>query len=316
MPKVSVIVPIYNVEQYIERCVRSLYEQTLEDIEYIFVDDSSPDNSVEILMGIMKEYPSRKIQSRIIHHNQNLGVSCSRIDGMKAASGEYVIHCDTDDWLDLNLYEKMYEQAKESDADIVVCDFLNEYSNGGNPIKTISSICGTPKQMLANMYKESFFCMLWRSMIRSELIEQYNLYTIPHVDMWEDVYVTLRAYYYANRVVKIDDSVYHYFVHKQSLTAHGTKSKFYEDRKAIVALLETFFKDKYDVDFKISLAFWKILAKSHMLTNANFEPNKWKNDFKEAHSFILKMHAIPWRTRLMYKITSISTLPIRLIRGR
>ena len=100
MVRVSVVVPIYNVSQYIERCVRSLFEQTLQDIEYIFVNDCTPDASIAILEKLMEEYPARKKQSQVIHHEKNQGLACSRIDGVKVATGKYIIHCDSDDWVD------------------------------------------------------------------------------------------------------------------------------------------------------------------------------------------------------------------------
>ena len=95
MPKVSVIIPIYGVEKYIERCVRSLFEQTLDDIEYLFIDDCSPDGSVRIIMRILDEYPNRKEQVIIHRMEQNSGQAKVREWGMKNATGDYVIHCDS-----------------------------------------------------------------------------------------------------------------------------------------------------------------------------------------------------------------------------
>lgn len=309
--RLSVVIPIYNVEQYIERCVRTLLGQTLQDIEYIFVNDSTPDNSVGVLKTVLEEFPDRKPMVRIITHEQNLGVSCSRIDGMKAATGKYIIHCDTDDWLDLDLYEKMYNKAETEDADITVCDFVNEYSDG-HSTRTSCSINGTPRQMLANMHNESFYCMLWRSLIRRDLIERYDLYPFPHIDLWEDVYVTLRAYYFANKVVKIDNAVYHYFVNDKSLTANSANTKHYQDMQATVKLLEEFFSDKKEFDTTLLICFWKLLAKSTLLTASGFDPKRWKQEYKEAHSYIMLIKAIPIQTRLKYWITSKSTLPVRL----
>lgn len=310
--KISVIIPIYNVEQYIERCVRTLFEQTLQDIEYIFVNDCTPDGSMEVLHDVLDEYPDRKPAVRIINHERNLGVSCSRIDGMKAANGKYIIHCDTDDWLDLDLYEKMYRKAEAEGAEITVCDFVNEYSDGSSA-RTSCEITGFPRQMLANMHNKSFYCMLWRSLMKRELIEKYDLYTIPHVDLWEDVYVTLRAYYYANKVVKVDDAVYHYFVNNQSLTATSAKPKHYQDMQQTIELLEKFFHNKTDFESKLLLSFWKLLAKSTLLTTSGFAPKRWQKEYKESHTDIFQIHAIPKMTRWLYWITSKTILPIRLI---
>lgn len=97
--KVSIIIPIYGVELFIERCAISLFEQTLDDIEYIFVDDCTMDKSVQILQGIIAKYPQRKDNVFIIRHERNKGLASARKTGLKFVHGEYVAHCDSDDWL-------------------------------------------------------------------------------------------------------------------------------------------------------------------------------------------------------------------------
>ena len=101
-PKVSVIVPIYNRENVIEPCARSLFEQSLNDIEYIYVDDGSKDRSVEVLKNILDNYPKRKTWVKIICQPDNKGVAVARRIGIEHATGEYIIHCDTDDWVDID----------------------------------------------------------------------------------------------------------------------------------------------------------------------------------------------------------------------
>ena len=128
-PKVSIVIPVYNVEKYIERCVRTLFAQTLDDLEYIFVDDCSPDNSIDVMLKVLEEYPVRKPQVKLIRHEINQGVSQSRQDGVEAATGEYIIHCDPDDWVELDMYEQLYTKAKETNADLVLCDYY-EVTNG------------------------------------------------------------------------------------------------------------------------------------------------------------------------------------------
>jgi glycosyltransferase involved in cell wall biosynthesis len=127
IPKISIIIPVFRVEKYIERCVRSLFEQTLDDIEYIFINDCTPDNSMMILSNLIEQYPYRKSQVKIIHHTINKGVSAARNAGLKTATGEYIIHCDSDDWVEKDMYESLYDKAIAEDADMVGCDFYCEY---------------------------------------------------------------------------------------------------------------------------------------------------------------------------------------------
>lgn len=117
--RISVIVPIYNVKLYIERCVRSLMEQTLENIEFIFVNDCTPDDSMDILHYVLEEYPKRREQIKIIEHETNRGISAVRNTGLKNATGQYIIYCDSDDWVEKNMYEKLLVKALETSADIV-----------------------------------------------------------------------------------------------------------------------------------------------------------------------------------------------------
>lgn len=132
-PKVSVIIPVYKSEPYIERCVRSLFGQTLDDLEFVFIDDCSPDYSINVMERVLSEYTDRKSQVKVIRHDVNLGVSAARQHGVDIAKGEYIIHCDPDDWVDPNFYETLYTEAKAKNADIVICDFCN-HQNGEEAI--------------------------------------------------------------------------------------------------------------------------------------------------------------------------------------
>ena len=98
MPAVSVIVLVYKVEKYIERCARALFGQTMEDIEYVFVDDCTPDASMEMLERVLDEFPQRRSRVKVLRNDVNRGRAYSRRRGVGAASGEYIIHCDSDDW--------------------------------------------------------------------------------------------------------------------------------------------------------------------------------------------------------------------------
>ena len=137
MPKVSIIVPVYGVEKYIERCARSLFEQTLDDIEYLFIDDCTPDKSIEILKNVLKDYPQRKDQVIIHRMEKNSGQAAVRKWGMIKATGDYTIHCDSDDWVDVTMYEKMYNKAIEEKSDLVICDFYRSNSINNTEIKVL-----------------------------------------------------------------------------------------------------------------------------------------------------------------------------------
>ena len=121
MPAVSVIVLVYKAEGYIARCARSLFGQSLEDMEYIFVDDCSPDRSMDVLDRVLDGYPRRRSQVKILRNEVNLGQALSRQKGVEAASGRYIIHCDSDDYVDTDIYAKLYAKATEENLDMVIC---------------------------------------------------------------------------------------------------------------------------------------------------------------------------------------------------
>ena len=119
MPKVSVIVPFYNVEKYIEKCLNSLVNQSLEEIEIILVNDGSQDSSKEKAKEIEKKFPN-KIK---YYEKANGGLGDARNFGIKYATGEYIAFLDSDDYVEPTMYEEMYEKAKQENADMVECDF-------------------------------------------------------------------------------------------------------------------------------------------------------------------------------------------------
>lgn len=132
MKKISVIVPVYNVEQYIEKCLISLVNQSIKDIEIIVVNDGSPDNSQKIIDKYVKKYP-KIIKSYI---KENGGLSDARNYGVNKSSGEYIAFLDSDDWVEIDMYKEMYEKAKTKDFDIVVCDVKYIFDNS---VKIVSS---------------------------------------------------------------------------------------------------------------------------------------------------------------------------------
>ena len=128
--KISVIVPIYKAEFFIERCIRSLMEQTMKDnIEFVFVNDCTPDNSMQILERVINDYPERSSQIIIWNNPENLGVSRSRKKGIELSSGKYIGWCDSDDFCEKNMFEDMCKKAFDNSSDIVVCNYW-EVTNG------------------------------------------------------------------------------------------------------------------------------------------------------------------------------------------
>lgn len=118
--KVSILVPVYGVEKYIERCARSLFEQTYDNIEYIFVDDCTKDRSIEILQKVLEDYPNRKNQVKILHHDKNRGLSAARNTALDASTGDYLMHVDSDDYLRKDAVLLLAEKITTASSQVII----------------------------------------------------------------------------------------------------------------------------------------------------------------------------------------------------
>ena len=208
--KVSVLVPVYGVEKYIERCARSLFAQTMtDDIEFIFVNDASPDNSIEILKQVIEEYPERKKNVRIINHDHNKGLVVARVTGVKAARGEYVVHCDSDDWVEPDMYRLMYKSAKANDSDIVVCGYFSEF--GESKAIHLPSLLADREERASNILRiEKMHQFLWQRLVRKEFYDKYDFKADPAVTYCEDFVVVVPMHLLTDKVSVVTESLYHY----------------------------------------------------------------------------------------------------------
>lgn len=213
MPKVSVIVPIYNVEIYFERCLHSLFNQTLDDIEYIFVDDASPDRSVDLLWEIVDNYQLKKAQVKLIRHETNKGLSVARKTGIDISTGDYIIHCDSDDYVELDIYEKLYKRAIKTNSDIVTCyHFLDE-----KPV--FYDFFSSPQKCLKNIYKKnSHYVHSFNKLVKSELIKNNSIWPDPYINFEEDLITTVKLFHYANSISVVKEPLYHYCLRNNSLS--------------------------------------------------------------------------------------------------
>ena len=234
--KVSVIIPIYGVEKFIERCARSLFEQTLDDIEYIFVDDCTKDNSIAVLERVIEDYPNRKSQITILHHDVNKGLPQARKTGIMVANGEYIAHCDSDDWVDTDMYRAMYEKAKTENLDYVVCNY---YESDGVNRKEI-------KQIFSSIKMDMMFsiCTLWCKLVKRSLYVNNGL-VYPTDNMGEDRVYTVQLAWFASSYGYVDKPLYYYYINQSSITHTIDREKsisIYHQRKNNTDTICTFIR--------------------------------------------------------------------------
>lgn len=205
MAKVSVVVPIYNVEEYLERCIESLVKQTLEDIEIILVNDGSRDKSGTIAQEFQKKYPD-KIK---YVEKENGGLSDARNYGMKYATGEYIAFLDSDDYIEKNAYKVMYKKAKEEDSDYVECDFIWEYPEKSKKDEQIKY--ANKNEMLAFVR-----VVAWNKLIRREVITNNNI-EFPKGLRYEDVEFTYKLIPHINKFSYVNEFFIHYTQRQNSI---------------------------------------------------------------------------------------------------
>ena len=227
-PKVSVVVPVYNVEKYIERCSRSLFEQTLDDIEYIFVDDCSPDNSIAILLSVISEYPHRKNQVSIIRHDVNKGLTNARNSGIAVANGIFIAHCDSDDWVEPTMYEELYDKAQQTSSDVVFCNILMVYNTSIAVFDSVT-LGDTTCQTLNNYIKLPWTCTV-NMIVHRALYKENYIWAPQGVSYCEDYHLTVRLLYFAKKIEKIDKAFYCYNRMSETSILHSSNTRFLDDR--------------------------------------------------------------------------------------
>jgi hypothetical protein len=227
MTKVSVIVPIYNIEAYLEKCIKSLLKQTLKDIEIILVNDCSTDNSQSIIDKYVKK--DKRVKAYI--NEKNSGLSFTRNHGMKYAKGEYLSFIDGDDYIEPDMLEKMYDKAKEEDADIVECDFVLDFPN-----KKIINRSKLDENIIVSIRVAA-----WNKLYRRKLVEKLKL-EFPVGLLYEDVVFCYKIIPFANKISYVPEPFYHYIQRPQSLI--NTKNKRVREIYDCLNMVLDYYKEK------------------------------------------------------------------------
>ena len=206
--KISIIIPVHNAQEYLQKCLDSIINQTLKEIEIICVNDSSTDNTV----GILDNYQQKDSRIKII----NTDCRCSggtRNRGLEAANGEYIGFVDADDWVDKDYFEKLYNTAKENSCDIAATSSVVLIENGEE--KSIKYVGATPADNPVNTLEKKKKCIIatgicWNKIYRKDFLEKNNIHFIEIPTAAEDNYFSALAAIFANQIIFINNSTYYY----------------------------------------------------------------------------------------------------------
>lgn len=206
---VSILVPVYGVEKYIERCARSLFEQTYLNIEYVFVDDCTPDRSIEVLQRVMEDYPERKPFVRIIHHDRNRGLAAARNTGVENCQTPFLIHVDGDDWVEKTLVEECVKCQIESEADIVTSDYYIVKKD--KQTTYVDTDMEDAKTMMEDiLYGRKIGSRIWGRLIRTSLYKDNGVSIKEGANFAEDIAGMIQLLFFAKKHCHLNIPLYYY----------------------------------------------------------------------------------------------------------
>ncbi len=262
--KVSILVPIYKVEKYLEKMLGSIFDQTYTNVDYVFVNDCSPDNSLQLLKDSIRKHNVASSKYKIINHLQNEGIAVSRADCISAATGDYIYFVDGDDWIEANTIEQMVLASKAGTIDIVGCDYYKDFESGTITYhhENYASSCNENMRRCINY---EIATVLWKMLIRRSL---FNSFCIGPINIGEDYIISIKLFYYAQSFVSINNAYYHYAQYNLDRLSFQSERSIL-DHVECVKEVEKFCKVEgiYDNDICHRFLLRKFIIKSNYVLN-------------------------------------------------
>ena len=286
--KVSILVPFYNVEEFVGRCVESLFTQSYSNIEYVFVNDCTPDKSMDVINGCIKKYDIAE-RCKMIIHEQNLGISASRNDCLNNMTGDYFLFVDADDYIDKDMVALLVDAAVRENADISGCGYIEEYLD--HSVEYPQKYTNDHGEMLRSVTMLTIKGVLWKLLIRKEVVIINNLRFPYDNSINEDYYFCCRLFYYAKSFASVDRCLYHYVQYNPNnltrLSLHNIESQV-----AAIKVVEDFYREKgvYKIVEK-ELNIRKFVSKLPLLLDRRCRNVRlWRSIFPESNGIWREMH--------------------------
>ncbi len=299
---VSVGMPVYNAQDFLQRSLESVYEQTYKNLEIVIVDDGSSDNSKEIIKSISEKYPQRLTKMIFLPHNTGTWNARNLIlDNMH---GEYLAFCDADDWIERDFIEKMVRQAVETDSRVVICQYRDSDDRiVGKKIQT----------RLDEMPINTLQFSLVNKLIKHSIIDRYNLRVFSGVNCWDDLSITSRVFAKAHgRVSVLNEPLYHYESKRPNSLSKSSSSKILHERVVCAYNLLGWFavntREHHNRQFLLNMCFF---AKVKYITGAKKHLGKWRRTFPRVNHNIWSIN-IPLLYRFVF--FCLAKLPYKYMR--
>ncbi len=304
--KISVIVVFQNAEHTIERMLESFDRQNLDGVEYIFVDDGSRDRSVEVLRVGMVVYPSVARAHHLISLPWPRGTAYATSSGMSVASGEYVMRCDADDYLEPDALRLMWEGSENGKMDMVVAPYYR-VEVGKRRLVTWRKVCAG----LNDMPIDTLHFSLCNRLLRRSLIVSNNLEPFAGVDFWEDLGVVVRYLTYDPSIAYLQSPTYNYVRGSESLTQRAkllenVKERVLQEHLTMALLIEQWMVNRGIADrYEEFLTRLKFIAKVKYLRGKYKDVEKWKQTFPEVNSRIMSIRGVGYHWRLLFRLVAV-----------
>ncbi len=292
-PLVSIVIPVYNAEKYLERCLNTIINQTFQNIEIILVDDGSTDNSG----SICDDYATKDGRFRVVHKS-NEGVSSARQTGLDLAGGEYVIHADPDDWVEPNWIEELVKYALEKRADITMCGYYHEFQSASYREKTVPTSL-EKDDVLCDLLYGRIWGALWNKLIRKECFDSFHVSFIRNMNLWEDLFVVTELVFKGATVSFLPIPLYHYdmFTNESSIVRKPNINHIYSMKIYIDKYEKLLIGDRFKEGFYER----KLQLKKRCFRTGIKNKNLFVGLFPEFNNRFIAEHPFRWRDLRAYR---------------
>lgn len=310
--KVSIVIPVYNASKYLDRCIDSLLAQTLDSLEFIFVDDCSQDQSVTIIRNRLVDFEQAGFNVKVLQHAVNKGSSAARNTGLKEVTGEYIGWVDADDYISSNMMKVLYDMIAKERADLVCCDFDMVYPDG-RVVKRPQPQPTSAEAFIKMLMIGTIQGMLWNKLFKSSIIKSNDIHFVEGANLGEDRNVLIKVLCFCQTILYKSESLYYYMQENvDSITRDVKMSRVYEEIRNTEDVME-FMSTKgisYDFDSALKL---KFRSKAKLLNSVDINDFKnWSNTFNESNFLIEKSHLGTRHKLLAQFAKSQSWFPIKL----
>lgn len=275
-PIVSILVPVYNVASFIEKCAHSLFQQTYDNIEYVFVNDATPDNSMLLLEQVLLNYPKRKNQVSIIHHDINQGIGATRNTLLNNAHGEFLMWVDSDDFITTNAVEMLVNAMIAENTDVAVSDCYFEYRGDHTSNIQCQNTPTNNIHFIEAMAFRRVRAALWGTMSKRSIWIENHIQMVENMNFAEDYYTTVRVMYFAKKITIIHQPFYYYnHSNPTSYTTGQKKEMHFHSIFLLFQHLDQFFEQQNDSQrFEIFIAEAKLMEYSALLLHTSSKLRK------------------------------------------